>query len=263
MGQAYTLLLVEDEENILYGMQSVLSCYLEEISEVYIARNGKEALDIIRKEKISIIISDLRMPEMNGVEMIKKIREKEYDIPIIVLTALADFKLAQELIPLRIESYILKPFSVEDICGETKKAIEVLRKREALEKAEKILQKFPELLDEQEYQGENPLIKEARNYILRHIKDMISLQKLSDELHVSKAYLSTLFRQEMNVTLTEFITKQRMKLAKRYLLDTDMRICEIFEEVGYQSDKYFIQVFKEQEGMTHTIGFQKKMEKSV
>ena len=109
MGQAYTLLLVEDEENILYGMQSVLSCYLEEISEVYIARNGKEALDIIRKEKISIIISDLRMPEMNGVEMIKKIREKEYDIPIIVLTALADFKLAQELIPLRIESYILKP----------------------------------------------------------------------------------------------------------------------------------------------------------
>lgn len=260
MEKNYTLLLVEDEENILYGMQSVLSCHLDFISEVYTAKNGKEALKIIEHNSVSMIVTDLRMPEMDGTAMIKEIREKGYQMPVIVLTALADFKMAQELIPLKIQNYVLKPFSVDDILKETENAFRELREKEALEKAEKLLEKFPELSEEQKYQGKNPLIKNAQDYISEHRRESISLQMLSEELHVSKAYLSTLFRQEMNMTLTEFITKQRIKLAKRYLLDTDMRICEIAEETGWQSDKYFIQVFREQEGIT-PLAFRKKWKK--
>ena len=63
---------------------------------------------------------------------------------------------------------------------------------------------------------------------------------LAEYLHVSKSYLSTLFKQEAGMTVMEYITCARMKEAKRLLLHTDMRVCEIYEEIGYQSDKYFI-----------------------
>ena len=260
MQKRYTLLIVEDEENILYGMKSVLSGYLECISEVYAARNGKEALEVIHKREVSMIISDLRMPEMDGIEFIKVLRRQGYMMPVIVLTALADFKLAQELIPLKIQNYILKPFSVEEIIQETKNAFEELKEKEALSKAEKFLEEFPEILDNQQKTESNSIIKEVKQYVLEHIKENISLQILAENCHISKAYLSTLFKQEMNITLTEFITRERMKLAKRYLIETDMRVCEIFERTGYQSEKYFIQVFKEREKMT-PLAFRKKWKK--
>ena len=134
-----TLLIVEDEENILYGMQSVLSCHLDFISEVYTARNGKEALTIIQNKPVSMIVTDLRMPEMDGTTMIKNIRKMGYQMPVIVLTAIADFKKAQELIPLKIQNYVLKPFSVEDILKEIDNAFCELREKESLKKAEKLL----------------------------------------------------------------------------------------------------------------------------
>ena len=140
-----TLLIVEDEENILYGMQSVLSCHLDFISEVYTARNGKEALTIIQNKPVSMIVTDLRMPVMDGTTMIKNIRKMGYQMPVIVLTAIADFKKAQELIPLKIQNYVLKPFSVEDILKEIDNAFCELREKESLKKAEKLLEKFPEL----------------------------------------------------------------------------------------------------------------------
>ena len=149
-------------------MQSVLSCHLDFISEVYTARNGKEALTIIQNKPVSMIVTDLRMPEMDGTTMIKNIRKMGYQMPVIVLTAIADFKKAQELIPLKIQNYVLKPFSVEDILKEIDNAFCELREKESLKKAEKLLEKFPELSMEQEYKGKNPLIREAQKYISKH-----------------------------------------------------------------------------------------------
>lgn len=248
-----TLLIVEDEENILYGMQSVLSCHLDFISEVYTARNGKEALTIIQNKPVSMIVTDLRMPEMDGTTMIKNIRKMGYQMPVIVLTAIADFKKAQELIPLKIQNYVLKPFSVEDILKEIDNAFCELREKESLKKAEKLLEKFPELSMEQEYKGKNPLIREAQKYISKHRKESISLQMLSEQLHVSKAYLSTLFKHEMDMTLTEFITKQKVKLAKRYLLDTDLRICEIAEETVGKVINILYRYLKNRKGLHRSL----------
>lgn len=87
-------------------------------------------------------------------------------------------------------------------------------------------------------------------YISSHLDGAASLNDISGALHVSKAYLSTLFKREMNTTVTDFVTKLRMKEAKKLLLETDMLVSEIYLKVGYQSDKYFIKVFKEMEGVT-------------
>lgn len=106
------------------------------------------------------------------------------------------------------------------------------------------MQEHPELIEENSYSGKNQTIFLAEQFIKEHLKEGTTLSSLAEHLHVSKSYLATLFKQETNMTVMEFITENRLKEAKRLLLNTDMRVCEIYQQVGYQSDKYFIAVFK-------------------
>ena len=135
-------------------------------------------------------------------------------------------------------------------------AIGELKKRSQMKMAQKIVKEFPELV-EIPPSSENLLISQAVEYIGSHLAGAASLNDISGALHVSKAYLSTLFKREMNTTVTDFVTKQRMKEAKKLLLETDMLVSEIYLKVGYQSDKYFIKVFKELEGIT-PLAYRKK-----
>ena len=150
MSKEYSLLLVEDEKNILYGMKNVLACTLNRLSEVLTAENGKEALDVIEMAHPDMIITDLRMPEMDGIALVKEIRARQYTMPIIVLTAIADFQAIKSLIPYGIQNYILKPFSVEDILKETQAAVQKLDEAEKVEQVKKLMTEHPELLDQQE-----------------------------------------------------------------------------------------------------------------
>lgn len=136
-------------------------------------------------------------------------------------------------------------------------AVQKLDEAEKVEQVKKLMTEHPELLDQQEYHGKSELVFQAQTYIKEHLKEGTTLASLAEYLHVSKSYLSTLFKQEAGMTVMEYITCARMKEAKRLLLHTDMRVCEIYEEIGYQSDKYFIAVFKSIEGIT-PLAFRKK-----
>lgn len=249
MERTYTLMLVEDERNILYGMKNAILCYKPQVSDILTAENGREALELLEERVPDIIITDIRMPEVDGTELVRRIREQGYEMPVIILTAMTDFAIARDLIHYQIQNYIVKPFSIEEILKETEVAIEELKKRSQMKMAQKIVKEFPELV-ETPPSSENQLISQAVEYISSHLDGAASLNDISWALHVSKAYLSTLFKREMNTTVTDFVTKQRMKEAKKLLLETDMLVSEIYLKVGYQSDKYFIKVFKEMEGVT-------------
>lgn len=256
MKSAYTLLLVEDEQNILYGMKNAIMLHAEKISEVLTAENGKQALEILKSKTPDIIITDIRMPEMDGVELVQQIRTLGFQMPVIILTAMADFEIARKLIPYKIQNYIVKPFSMEDVLQETDHAIEELKKHGWMKQAQKIAEEFPELVEASQTSG-NQLVTQAISYIREHMEEATSLHDISKALHVSNAYLSTLFKKEMNLTITDFVTKQRLTEAKKLLLETEMQVTEIYQKVGYQSDKYFIKVFKECEGVT-PIAFRKR-----
>ena len=249
MERTYTVMLVEDERNILYGMKNAILCYKPQVSDIMTAENGREALELLEERVPDIIITDIRMPEVDGSELVRRIREQGYEMPVIILTAMTDFAIARDLIHYQIQNYIVKPFSIEEILKETELAIGELKKRSQMKMAQKIVKEFPELV-ETPPSSENQLISQAVEYISSHLDGAASLNDISGALHVSKAYLSTLFKREMNTTVTDFVTKQRMKEAKKLLLETDMLVSEIYLKVGYQSDKYFIKVFKEMEGVT-------------
>jgi len=250
MKNSFSVLLVEDEPKILNGVKNALSAGVPDLHDVHTATNGCCALKVLHAHAPDFVITDLCMPVMDGVELVKQMRFEGFTQPVVILTALEDFASAQTLIRYGIENYIVKPFSIDEIIVEVSRVIDKLRMKESLDVMRILLDKRPEIVADVDNIAANASVREAKAYIKAHLSDSLTLQNIAGTLHISKAYLCTLFKRETGITVNEYITKQRMKEAKRLLSETDLRIGEICERIGYQSDKYFIQVFRTNEGTT-------------
>jgi two-component system response regulator YesN len=116
----YNILVVDDEPMICKGVASLLSNSDIDISEIFIAHNGFEALDFIRLEKIDLVLTDIQMEQMNGIELIETIFEENPSIPIIVLSAHGEFEYAQKALRFGVKEYIIKPIIPLELVQVTK-----------------------------------------------------------------------------------------------------------------------------------------------
>ncbi|WP_299549827.1 response regulator [uncultured Helicobacter sp.] len=107
------ILYVEDEEDILKFASMVLEDYVDKL---FVARNGKDALEILKQENIDLVITDILMPKLNGIDLIKEIRKNPLlEVAIIVVTAHTETHYLLDCIELRVDGYILKPIDVEEL----------------------------------------------------------------------------------------------------------------------------------------------------
>ncbi|MGO4180097.1 response regulator [Paenibacillus sp. TAF43_2] len=416
----YNILIVDDEPMICKGISSILRQSDIQIGELFTAGNGFEALDYFRLEKIDLIITDIQMEHMNGIELMETIFVENSAVPIIVLSAHGEFAYAQKAMKFGAKEYIVKPvmpkqliqivggllrhkeselrtasdaafnrkfyleetnpkqhmllneliteglgesevealfqslgLKMEGPCfclftiqlhlknaGKTDKDIQSLRDRNLLKYAcynvvEETISSWDKLLfyspngaltvvlqlsakeldhsmrssllttigqqlhahlleylnvqctigistikeglyswaelykeaisalkmtevhhdhhvflaedvsDKKSTEDHNGDIQEARGYIDKHFsKKGMKLQDIADAVHLSPNYLSYLFKKVLNITIWDYLTKQRMEAGRRLLLTTDMRRYEIADEIGYESPEHFSKMFK-------------------
>lgn len=126
----YKVLLAEDEEWILQGIRNIIDWEELGLSVVHMAHNGNEAIECMLKEPVDIIVTDINMPGMDGLTMLKKIREKNEKVRFIILSGYDDFQYAQTAIRLNVEGYILKPIDEDELTEVLEKAIQVLQAEE-------------------------------------------------------------------------------------------------------------------------------------
>lgn len=117
------VMIVEDEELILLGIKNIIDWEALGLNLVHMAYNGLEALEMWEQEPVDIIITDIDMPEMSGLELLKRIRSKEEHVRFIILTGFDEFEYAREAIRLEVENYILKPINEEELEQQLKEAI--------------------------------------------------------------------------------------------------------------------------------------------
>lgn len=106
------ILLVEDDETILKELEKTLQIF---VNEVFIAKNGKDAYSIYKLEKPDIVLTDIKMPILNGVELTKKIRESDYTTPIILMSAYSEQETLLKALNLGVDGYIIKPVELEEL----------------------------------------------------------------------------------------------------------------------------------------------------
>ncbi|MCF6173956.1 MAG: response regulator [Campylobacteraceae bacterium] len=121
-----TILLAEDEQNVAKSFKKVLLLY---VKEVFVAGDGEEAFELYTKKNPDIVITDIKMPKINGLEFIKKIREKNQEIPIIVTSAYADQDFLLESIKLSLVEYVIKPIKEKDLNRLLKECAKLLYKK--------------------------------------------------------------------------------------------------------------------------------------
>lgn len=242
------VLVVDDEAYVRKGI--VLETDWASLGCVVVAEaeNGLQGLEAVYKYNPDIIISDIRMPQMDGIEMLTKLRQEGSRVRVIFLTAYSEFSYAQNAIKLLASDYLLKPF--ED--GELEAT--VTRIREQLE------QEYGAFQDEK---GSNtPLlirksgdkskyIMEALSYISEHYGDeTISVGVIAESLGISEGHLSHLFKKETEYTVMGYITRYRMQAAMKLLANCRYKVYEVAELVGYRDITYFSSTFKKIVGVS-------------
>ncbi len=139
------VLYIEDDQRV---RETTLLLLKEFFNKILTASNGDEGLKIYHKEKIDLIITDINMPVMSGLEMVSKIREKDKDIPIIVLTAHSETDYLIQSIKLGVDGYILKPIDLNQFLEVIKKVLEKITLKKELEKNIYLLKQYQKAVDE-------------------------------------------------------------------------------------------------------------------
>lgn len=245
------IIIVEDEDIIRNGLVHTIDWLSMGCIVIADAANGQEGLEKILELSPDIVISDIKMPMMNGIDMIKSAMEK-IKFKSLILTSYAEFDYAKKAIELGVSDYLLKPVSEEKIRSSIEK---VNREFLGTRKAEETLRKNEEdanvinnyLLGDS---GKNYYVKISLEKIRDHFAERISIESVAEELGVSASYLSRKFKETTNHTFLELLNEHRIQQSVKLLSTGRYRVSEIGEKVGFNEYKHFYAVFKKHTGLT-------------
>jgi len=261
---AYKIIIIDDEPMILMGLQKLVQW--EEINCVIsgTAKNGEEGLDLIKRVQPDIVISDIRMPKLSGLEMIHSAQKIQKDTKFIVLTGHRDFDYAREALDLGVIKYLLKPTNIEDIKSAVLEAMMMLdderSKEEDIKALREILNQVEaddtvETDDTEMNKGESEtrikyLAISGIQYMKENFDKKLDLQTVADHLYISTWYLCKVFKNELNNSFVQLLNEIRIQEAQRLLTESNKKVYEICELVGYIDVPYFTKTFKKYTGLT-------------
>jgi YesN/AraC family two-component response regulator len=244
-----TILVVDDEPRTRLGIQKTLVAWAAGRYRIEVAASGVEALEWLRENKAQILITDVRMPEVNGLQMLEELAVIGQKPVVIVISGYAEFEYAKKSLQLGAFDYLLKPLDKSVLVDAVQRAIALDTNKERIEVMEKLVD--PKLLEvSREEARYGPSIKSAIAYIDEHLHEPISMKGVAEQLHLNASYFSVLFKGETGVTFSDYLTLSRLQRAKELLVATRMPVGEIADKVGYQTDKYFAKVFKDNVGIS-------------
>ena len=252
-------ILVADDER---AERELLSNYLKEAFGVNIdlrvVENGRQAVTMATITESDILLLDIEMPGLTGLEVAKQILEQKRDVKIIFITAFPLFSYAQEALKLGASDYILKPVNRDDLLLAVKRAMGQLDVQKQLSQVVSKINK-----EDKNDEQENVLIQQVRRYLEHnYMKIDISLDSIAEMIKLNPTYFSALFKKESGVNFLDYLSDLRINAAKEYLRDPLKGASEIASLVGYDSAGYFTRAFKKRTGMTPT-DYRKSIKRNI
>jgi two-component system response regulator YesN len=232
-------------------------------------------LQLIEDTLPDIVITDIKMPYMDGLEMIEVLNKMASPIHFIVLSGYSDFQYTQKGIQLGINNFILKPVDEQELENSILATITRIEARRhekakladlqaqsmlyaALMSKQTLSDDTPEELNRvlppfREQQGkpqqQSGMIQDIKKYIDEHYTENISIVSAAEHFYLNPSYLSQLFKKKTDDTFLNYVTNTRLEKAKSLLQDTDLKVYEISSQVGYKDPKYFSKIFEKKIGV--------------
>ena len=222
------VLIVDDERLIREGLRDFIDWGALNMEIADTSGDGRDALQKVLTLKPQIVLCDIRLPELSGLDVLRQARAKGSESRFIFISAYSEFRYAQEALRLGASDYLLKPIEM-DALSEV-----LIRCRSTLEEA-------PE--PEKSYQ-EN-FVDDVAAYIEENFARDVSITEISEHMGMSVSYTGKLFKKNMGCSISQYLYKLRMERDKTLIESTTYLIYEIAEQVGYSDISHFSKKFKE------------------
>ena len=244
----WKVMIADDEAYMLEALKKLFNWEKMECQLVFCARNGMELIEQIKLEVPDIVIVDVRMPIMSGIDVARYIYENELHTKVIILSAYEEFEYAREAICYDVCGYIVKNFVIETL-------------PEVLNKTKKKLMKRIETIEEDD-SCSSEILERMQRYINTHYTEKLTLKQIAEDIHANESYLSRLYKCKTGQNLFDAINKMKLEKAKEYM-SKGYKIYEVAHRVGFDDVSYFSRVFKKYEGCSPREYGKRKYEKKI
>lgn len=241
----FRVLIVEDEDLIRTGLIYNVDWKRLDCIVVGSASDGLEGVSKIRKLKPDIVLADVTMPMMGGLEMIKQTDDIDYSA--IVLSGYSDFDFAQQAIELGVVRYLSKPLHYDALEKAVQFAKEKQERRKVLRMRYNQLEELKDLDLTREAVGygmADPIVQEMLDYVSHHYQTRIQMKDIAETMNYSEVFLNKKFKNHTGKTYIDFVNRYRIQQAVALLQDGPYRLEEIGALVGIPDPKYFAIVFR-------------------
>lgn len=243
----YKILIVEDDSALrfIYSKKKVWSdcgfCIEDQAS------NGKDALALIEKKRYDLILTDIQMSFIDGIELLREMRARNIQSEVVLVSSYDEFEYARQGLVLGATDYILKPAEDNKLKEMLLRVKEKLDSKQEIAKEVKAAAKSLEIAVPKEGMAHN---------ICRYFSDnsdrIITLEEMSESFGFSKDYFGKLFKSHMGVSFNSFYSAVKIEKAKSLLKTGNYKNYEISDMLGYSTVDYFSKIFKEMTGVTPT-----------
>lgn len=233
----YNVLIADDETWVIFGLKRMIEKSGLPFRVIGETNDGVTTLEEVEKKKPDVLFSDIRMPGYTGLELLEHIQEKKLDVKVVFVSGYAEFTYAQKALSLGAVDYLLKPIK-PDMMTTVLKKLEVKLAGKVQE--EVIEQKEEKVL----------VIEQIITEIQEHYTENITLTELAKKYGISVGYLSSLIKENVGLSYSDYVTARRIQKAKELLEDERLSMEQIAEQTGFRDHFYFIKVFKKHTGIT-------------
>ena len=261
--RSYKIILADDEHWIRSLMRSIVNWKKLGTEIVAETGDGATALALCRLKRPHILVSDVRMPGLNGLELIEKVRREMPEIQCIIISGYDEFEFARRALRLGALDYLLKPLESRQVEAVVRRAIGRLQGIQVEKKERRDLEaKVNKLQALLSGKGEAriPIVKPPAHADRRILRALIylddnlprcpTLNEVAERCYLSPSYFSQKFKESMGLGFGEYLAKLRLRRAEQLMANPDLKCREIAELLGFSSQSYFSRFFKKARGCT-------------
>lgn len=237
------IIIAEDEQRARRGLKNLITSISDKYEVIAEVSDGKQALEIIQIMKPDVVFTDLRMPYMDGISLIKSAQAISLKTKYVIVSAYEEFEVARQAISLGVSDYLVKPITYDEV-------------KELMERLENSSNNHGKKAScstlKEQYPDVHPLVRKCLDFIENGYACKISQKDLAENLGVSQEYLCYIFNKDVGETFSKFVKNYRIEMAKKLLLSDGIKKEEVPYSVGFSDSKYFNKVFREIAGLTVT-----------
>ena len=242
------VILIDDEEVAVNALKRRVDWDKYGVDEVYVASSAGQARELFQEKTIDVMLSDIEMPQGGGLELFEWVKVYYPAVECVFVTCHPEFDYVRKALQLGSADYILKPIDYEELDEVLSRLVERVRHR----RRGSVIppEAAGRTADEGDERTKQDIVVAVKRYVQEHISEDIYIADIARQVYLNEQYLMRTFKKTTGISILEFITNERVRLARELLVGTDQPVRQVADSVGYGNYSYFTKLFKRNTGLT-------------